>query len=487
MRKVLVILLLLSIGCGGKNEIPEEYFTHLENGKRLLLQARYVEAGREMEKALRVYNGEEALYGLAISKTLSINDLMIMLVRTVAQGSSYIPMAEGERMMKEVEKTAGGLATQYMESAELWNNLLERYKKPVFEGDVPVYFATVPLLEFREELGRKEALFFSSMVNITAFILTLFYSQSLTADILGAYLFYRNHGGTRGFQLSRLIAYILTENRDLLTLRNGDLWKKSGEFLDKGVKDFYEFLGEEFETPSMQFKDGELLFKFFNSRSPSEEPQFGTFKVTIPSPLTSSVMGGKIYLEDGFLQTISVYLGILIKFLAPSLKTFLGSYANYLDFIEPSLLVQTIETVIPEKSLAFDFKSFFSSPDSMRYFFPVTRGVSNIFENDLYLEWECDDLDSHGYPGGVAGLICEKNSSLTDSEHFAGGFKIAKDGILSRAPYMLFADPSINGLLYLNGSKFSDILPEGLKKSDLLLLNAFLGYAVNKILSVIGY
>ncbi len=497
MKKIvtLTVIILLFVSCGGKEDKNEKlYREHLSKGKSYLTQGNYQSAEKEFKSALKYKSTSEAKYGLAIASTLSINDLVVMIVRTMGQGASYFSLSEGEgeRMMKLVEEVIRGFKEKYDIASETWEEVL-KIPNPGFSiKELPVYFGTKPVLLFKNKLSQPEALFFASFVFLTDSILNLFYSQSLTADILGAYLFYKNNGGTRGFYLSRLLAYILTENPDFLTTAHPDAWEIAGKRMKEGIDTFTKLFSEEFNTDSISFKKGTLAIKYYNSSPPITDPTFTSKDFNIPQFPDEITLAFnkdvKIAIENGPLQIISTYLALILNFILPSLESMLGNYADLLsNLLDPQSLYTALSIFIPAETIYFNLSDFFANPSSMRYWLPVTAGINNIYENHLVMEWECSNLDSHGYPPGPAGLACDKNAELTDSPHFSGANQIPADGIEARGPYLLIPDPSLNNLLYLNGGKVSDSLPDEIKKADLLTFNAVLNYILDNILSTVEY
>ncbi len=102
---------------------------------------------------------------------------------------------------------------------------------------------------------------------------------------------------------------------------------------------------------------------------------------------------------------------------------------------------------------AFDFGTFYENAVGLRALLPRPEPGEGGFGDGLFLsEWECpDDLDANGLPTGWQSFVCPKDATLTDAPHFVGTpDELPADGYTPRLPYMVWEDPTLNGLLYVN-------------------------------------
>ena len=92
----------------------------------------------------------------------------------------------------------------------------------------------------------------------------------------------------------------------------------------------------------------------------------------------------------------------------------------------------------------------------MRELFPLWRDDLPEDGSMPYWEWECQERDNDGYPLGSYGLICKDSDTFVDADHFvATKWEFSKDGYLGKLPYLVFTQPSFNGLLWINLENFS--------------------------------
>ncbi|MBM4319443.1 MAG: hypothetical protein FJ125_05640 [Deltaproteobacteria bacterium] len=137
---------------------------------------------------------------------------------------------------------------------------------------------------------------------------------------------------------------------------------------------------------------------------------------------------------------------------------------------------------------ALDMGSFFSRPVGLAPFFPR---LGDEEPARFLAEWECpEELDGRGYPAAARGILCSAEALLTDAAHFDGQpWALAADGITARLPYLVWEDPTFNGLLLVDRSALP--LPvgggePGYAPPDLFVLDALLASSLTALLVLLG-
>lgn len=152
-----------------------------------------------------------------------------------------------------------------------------------------------------------------------------------------------------------------------------------------------------------------------------------------------------------------------------------------------SQLSELLQSLLPPL-IGLDLGTFYAQPTGLRTLLPETTGPGAFEEDSLLISWECpEELEATGEPAGWQGLLCSKEAALTDAPHFEGTpWSLDADGYTSRFPYLAWADPTLNDLLYVDvSSVLPDVLP-GFALADGTTINVALSEVLLPILGLMG-
>lgn len=183
----------------------------------------------------------------------------------------------------------------------------------------------------------------------------------------------------------------------------------------------------------------------------------------------------------------------MLDYLNLSPQELLGlEYSN----LEPGTLNALLLYILNMNVVALDLHTFFENPVGLRQLLPLWSTDQGLFENTMYIEWECPaELLDDGLPNGSGTFVCAGSTetvpdTLVDAAHFQSlpdNYSIDADGHTVKSPYIAMQDPTFNDALYLDIKKLKlESYPDDpqWQKADQLSFNAALG----KILAgVLGF
>ncbi len=495
MQRVLIIsVLVLLIACGSGGEdtstLPAEYLSYLQKGKESLSRGDEVEAEEYFEKALDTYpGGTEAEYGLAISKGLKAFNLLGMISSIpfwfsppfVASGSENDVI---ENMLVEI---FSGINELHEETVEIVNRLLEK-DSPVFEIDsLPVFIWSRKVLDLGGRWKKPDLYLFVTYFDTVNFLASFLLSQSLKADYLGTISFARNYiySGLDGKTLGRIYAYLFIHNPDFLSLHSSVKWDDSYRWLTQLFVNLDRFLREGKEGGVLRLEDDNLLLGKRITDDGAEDLSIG---LTPSFPLAVShfvdhftgrreILGWKDDMVPVLSWGVSIVLRLLpLEFLRDQIPE---EYTGLLETVEPAVIEALLNSFIPD-TFAMSPAQFFYHPVGLRELFPYWHDELPEDRSQPYWEWECQERDQDGFPLGPLGVICNGDDSFVDDDHFMETvWSIERDYYEGKFPYLVFRDPTFNGLLFLNFSGFETcnvqvpqfVLGDGYVAPDLRRLN----------------
>lgn len=166
----------------------------------------------------------------------------------------------------------------------------------------------------------------------------------------------------------------------------------------------------------------------------------------------------------------------------------LGSFSLTPGLLSASDIADLLGTLI-KPVLAFDLGTFYQTPVGLRIILPRPESGGSGFGDGKFLtEWECpDDLDGDGLPTGWQSFVCPKDAALVDAPHFQGTpDEIAADGYTPSMPYMVWDDPSMGGLLYVNLHSVLDGAPDSFEMATPATISVAVSEALGPILDLLG-
>jgi hypothetical protein len=191
---------------------------------------------------------------------------------------------------------------------------------------------------------------------------------------------------------------------------------------------------------------------------PEEVPLTMTFtpkvRTTYENLLTAiSTPGSLATWDDSLAQIATLVVGMsktgLLQFL-------LGDLIPIdLSALEIHQAIVVVNNLVPAP-IALDWGTFHQHPVGLRAVLPrIEYDPDGANPSNFQIEWECPDeiAANGGQAAGAAGFICTADALLVDAPHFVGTpFEIPADGVVSRLPYLVWDDPTLGGLLFVDPS-----------------------------------
>ena len=516
---LMLFLLLLSPASCQKSEDPVAEL--LAAGKLQLSNGEATLALKAFDEILARHDSEhrEALFGAAFSEAISSFELLNMLTGLLAQVTqSLITIPEGaanqnafiSESLREIFKV---FREKFLRACARYEKLMAGPDFSFVVKQIPAYLGVAQTAHLKGEFDKADVYILDSMARIFIFICDTILAQNLYGDFLGLYFNIQNLtsiGGLNAKTIFNVLAYLFNSNEKFLTLDpdvGTEMFNHARETLIRALEDI-----EQANAAIRAETDGQSNDIFIAGYNYRDEPVV-KMRLFLPNLGTGELEANEIeIINERTLQAVArlkanltasagpvPWKDCLVPVLASPLTVAIGF--GLLDVLDIDLKIgresysaEVIEALlnmfIPDV-FGFDFGTFFSRPVGLRALFPQWTKDRPRGKNVLMMEWECPGhLDGNGFPRGSLGLICRDGDALTDTAHFVGtAHEIAADGLESGFPYILFPDPTFNGLLHidvhpLNIPGYGD--PAGLAPADLRGLNTVLSKVLPTILSLVG-
>ena len=479
-------------------------------GKQHLADARAHDALRAFEQALASRpDHPSALFGAAIAGAIDAVELSSMILSLTGQLGNFL-ITRNEYLAELIHHELMGLRAEFL----LALDRAERLEADEVDFEVEaawVYFGLEPMLVYRGVFDGGDLHLLRATVSFVLALDDLVAAQDLRTDLLGVVSTLRGGFGGIDFPaIGNIVALLLyIEGEDFLSLHPVDgaplfetgrahlaavgrelnlavdwMSAHAGEdsraqvsaltlggdgapsalFVHSLVQQDAD--GERVETPLIVELNAELLGVFAQVSASFDQPGARVEFKTHVLPILTTV----IY--------AAAQLGLL--------DSLLGGLPFDLTGLGQGPLEALLSALLP-LPVALDLGTFYSHPVGMRPLFPLPDPER---PDQLWAEWECpEDLDAEGYPSGPARLLCSDEAALIDGPRFVGSDDaLEPDGITSRSPYLLWEDPTFNGLLWVDLSD-RDVPgweAPGYRLADNHSLNAALVSSLGPILELLG-
>ena len=346
-----------------------------------------------------------------------------------------------------------------------------------------VYNGTKPLLVYRGRLDQGDVQLMRVFGRFTMGVLDVLRGQDLSGDIASLIAFVVDDATGGGFNIAKLLdmlAYLMATDDRFLTLHptaGVEAFLEAREILASFGPDLRQALATVESLRSVpgvdEVTDAELMVDDgyrLTIRSRVDANADTTVETPMEVELSGPVLAGleavsKSVREPGTLAPwaggVTDLLAIMIE---PLIETralgdlTLGGVTLAPGIFTVDSLANLLAALVPSPA-AFDMGTFYANPVGLRGIMPRAVDLGGYGADRLVAEWECpDDLDAKGRPQGSGGLICTADSPLVDAPHFVGtAEELATDGYTTGFPYFVWADPTLNGLLWAD---LSEVLPD---------------------------
>lgn len=212
----------------------------------------------------------------------------------------------------------------------------------------------------------------------------------------------------------------------------------------------------------------------------------------------------RIKIEDVLEVLVEVAISLLPYIDLGSISDVIEPYTAMLN--DPSTLVSLVSGFIPA-DIELDLGDFLRDPAGLNAILPPVRSDLDPDVKSLLLEFECmqwipayAEIGSIDYlPNGSA--FCprydededvgytEDDFALTDEVHFSDDFytdlgiaSMVEDGFTSIMPIIPFRDPTLAGLIWIDGTDMDIASSTGMEPASNLTLNALIARAVGQFL-----
>ena len=165
---------------------------------------------------------------------------------------------------------------------------------------------------------------------------------------------------------------------------------------------------------------------------------------------------------------------------------------------DPDSAVSVVADFIPE-GLSLDIRTWLGSGVGLRALVPAYRTDLGEFNNNFLLEWECpvEFAPTMTAPvGSTLGmperLVCDEDAAYADTGHFyaqafttVGIASIADDDLTMALPVIPFGDPSLGGLIWIDGEAL-ELDGESNAPANNRTLNAYIATVYEQIADLLG-
>jgi len=480
----------------------------------LLEEARFWLSHGEPQMALALFeevleaapDDPDAIFGAGLAQFIHASEFLAMITNMPAQFLGYVSgdgTREPESMNEAIAEQLAGLLVGLNERFARAEDHLSRITSPDFEWTIeraPLYYVTRPMLMYRGRFDLGDVAMIRAVNGLCRWITALLAAQDLSTDFSYAMVVAKKieGGGADPILILEAAAYIIETSPAFLGLSDtvGDRFFEEGgavmRDVGRHILDAVAWLEDEDSSDQdvsrLEWDAGERVIVIHNrvvldGYEGVEEP----LRVRMTQDILDATADLVAALETpGEVVPFSVGPGL-------QLATILGIAAKLgiidqmgislpldITHLEIDQILTLLSGFLPDV-LGFDWAGFHEHRSGLRALLPL---ISDPADPDgLLLSWECPgDLWHDGFPSGAGRLLCGE-ATLVDSPHFEDTpWEMAADGHLTKLPYMIWEDPTLAGLVYVDATWPDDGPPDWQAPDNLLLntglhlwLDAFMG------------
>jgi len=464
---------------------------HLDKGKYWLANAEPWMAKDEFEAALGLLGDSadpavpgyvDARYGAGLAHLVYGAEQFLMFIQMLpGQAFGFPPPAEGILPPQQTENDylAGALHTLFN---ELRAEFAEAHLAFSLMGDaplawtiegVPVYAGVQPMFVFRGTHTRTDLELILAVNDTFLWICDLLVAQDFHTDVMTVISFVLGADNLDVWLILNTLGYLLDQDPRFLQLReeDGRALADDGYARLKGVGTHLIAALDQLDglTPDESTvayfdpdKADTLLVKNRVDDTDPDDPVEAPLSMTFPPSVRDayqrvldglSTPGSLVPWDDTLSQ-----LGTLVVAISKSglLKLFAGDKLPIdLSALEINQAMVVVKNLVPAP-VALDWGTFHQHPVGLRALLPkLGYSGGGASASSFLIEWECPDevAANDGQAGGAAGFICTADATLADAPHFVGTpYEMPADGVTSRLPYLVWDDPTIGGLVFVDPS-----------------------------------
>jgi len=450
----------------------------------LLEEARFWLSHGEPKMALDLFeealelspDDPEAIFGAGLSQYIHAAEFLAMVSNMPAQFLGYVSgdgIRDPESMNEAMAAQVAGVFADLNERFSRAEAHLARIDDPAFEWTIdraPLYYVARPMLMYRGRFDTGDVALIRAVNGLCWWVTALLGAQDLETDFSYAMVIAQKvqGGGVDPIVILEAAAYLLGTSPQFLDINdeNGEtLFLEGAEVMhDVGMHILDAVAWLEAEEPSeqdvtrLEWDQGERIIVLHNrvvldGYDGAEEP----LRVRMSDDILDATAELVAALENpGTVVPFSKGPGL-------QLATILGLAAKLgiVDQMGISLPVDITHLEIEQiltllvgffpDVLGFDWAGFQQHPAGLRVLLPLLKDPDD--PDSWLLSWECpDDLWHDGFPSGPGGLLCG-DKELVDSAHFTEtAWAMDPNDHLTKLPYMVWEDPTIGGLVYVDGA-----------------------------------
>ena len=468
--------------------------TRIDKGKYWLANAEPWMAKDEFEAALDLMGPSadegtagwlDARYGAGLAHLVYGAEQFLMFIQMLpGQAFGFPPPPEGVLPVDLPQQTendylAGAVHTllkelraEFAEADGYFAGLNDTELAWTIEG-VPVYAGVQPMFVFRGTHTRVDLQLIRAVTDTFLWTCDLLVAQDFHTDVMTVISFVIGADDIDVWLILNTLGYLLEQDARFFQLaeEDGRALADDGYARLKGVGthliaalDALEGVEPTEETVAYFDPDkvGTLLVKNRVDNTDPDEPVESPLAMVFTDPVRQayqrvleglSTPGQLVTWDDSLAQ-----LGTLVVAISKSglLKLFAGDKLPIdLSALEIHQAIVVVKNLIPAP-IALDWGTFHQHPVGLRALLPrLGYNADGASASSFLIEWECPDevAANNGQAAGAAGFICTSTAALADAPHFVGTpFEIPADGVTSRLPYLVWDDPTIGGLLFVDPS-----------------------------------
>lgn len=339
---------------------------------------------------------------------------------------------------------------------------------------VPLYAGVRPVMIFRGTYTRTDLELIRAVTDVFVWVCDLLVAQDFHTDVMTVISFVKDADDLDVWILLNTLGYLLDQDPRFFQLREDDglALADDGYLRLKGVGQHLLAAFERLDSlePTEQTisyvdpaKPADTLIirnKVDHSKAagPEEVPLTMTFtpkvRTTYENVLAAIEVPGSLATWDDTLAQIATLVVGLSK--TGLLAFLLGDLIPIdLSSLEIHQAIVVVNNLVPAP-IALDWGTFHQHPVGLRAVLPkIEYDPEGANPSNFLIEWECPDevAANDGQAAGAAGFICTADAVLADAPHFVGTpYEIPADGVVSRLPYLVWDDPTIGGLLFVDPS-----------------------------------
>lgn len=339
---------------------------------------------------------------------------------------------------------------------------------------VPLYAGVRPILVFRGTYTRTDLELIRAVTDTFLWVCDLLVAQDFHTDVMTVISFITGADDLDVWLILNTLGYLLDQDPRFFQLREDDgltladdgylRLKSVGEHL---LAAFERMDGVAPTASTISYLDPDLPADTLVLRNrvdhskaagPEEVPLTMTFTPKVRTTYENllgalSTPGSLATWDDSLAQIATLVVGMsktgLLQFLLGDLLPI------DLSALEIHQAIVLVNNLVPAP-IALDWGTFHQHPVGLRAVLPrLEYDPDGANPSNFQIEWECPDevAANGGQAAGAAGFICTADALLADAPHFVGTpFEIPADGVVSRLPYLVWDDPTIGGLLFVDPS-----------------------------------